>query len=125
MKGFWLACLIVLICLLDISFGLFLLTKTKEKFSSIRFLEGFVKMTFYLFVLFIGIILSSKLVVKPLFGIEDLIPKIITIVFVLIEAESIDRKSQKIGNKPILERIRSFVKTVKEFKNYANSFKPK
>lgn len=114
---FWLATLVGLVSLLDIGMGVFLVYKLKEEsFRWSRFFEGFLKMFIYSFFIGIGFIVSEKILGGNLFEIKHLVPKAITMLFVVLEVQSIDKKSQRLGNKPTLEVIRGVIKVVKEFK---------
>jgi len=111
--------LIFLVCLItfiDVAMGLYLVRKLKEElFSWNRFFEGFLKMILYTFFIILSYLISYFIFDGKLFGIEYLTPKIIAILFVILEASSIDRKRVKLGKKPILETVRGITKVVKEF----------
>jgi len=111
--------LIFLVCLItfiDVAMGLYLVRKLKEElFSWNRFFEGFLKMILYTFFIILSYLISYFIFDGKLFGIEYLTPKIIAILFVVLEASSIDRKRVRLGKKPILETVRDFFKVAKEF----------
>jgi hypothetical protein len=122
-KVIGLVLLVSVITGIDILLGLYLIVKLKEeKFCFSRFLEGFLKMLFYAVLIVLAYLVSHFIFDGKLFGIEYLTPKIVTMLFVILEATSIDKKRVKLGKKPILETIRDITKVVKEFKNIKNEF---
>lgn len=97
--------------------GLYTIRKLKsEKFSFSRFIQGFLKMIFYSFLIYISSIISDLIFNGKLFDIKHLTPKLLTMLLIVLEVQSMDRKNIKLGNKPILETVRGIVKVVKEFK---------
>ena len=117
MEFFWLALLVCLISVADIVMGVYLVFKLKEEeFSWSRFLEGILKMIAYAFFIGLGFILSEKIFGGQLFEIKHLIPKSLSMVFVVLEAQSIDKKRVRLGKKPLLDVIRNIIKTFKEIK---------
>lgn len=111
-----LALLVVSICFVDIIFGVYLVFKLKEEtFSFWRFCEGFFKMFIYLFLIWIASLIDSSVFHDKLFEIDYLVSKTVAMLFVIIETTSIDKKSVRLGNKPIVETSRDIVKVFKEF----------
>ena len=114
-KVFWLSFLVCGITFIDICFGVFLVWKLKqEAFSWSRLFEGFLKMIAYVFFIGFSYVLSENIFDGKLFEIQHFTPKILTMIFLILEATSIDNKSQKLGKKPILEVVRGAIKIFKE-----------
>ena len=123
-KALWLIVLVASVSFIDIAMGVYLVLKLKEEpFCFSRFLQGFFKLIIYAALISISFLISEKIFNGKLFEIEHLCAKITTMLFLTLEVKSIDKKSVRLGNKPILEVVRSAIKVVKEFKNDFNNVK--
>lgn len=123
-KVFWLSVLVCSLSLIDILFGLYLVYKLKEDpFSWERLIEGFLKMFVYVFVIGVAYILSENIFDGGLFNIKHFTPKVITMLFMWLEAESIDKKRVRLGKKPLAQEIREKIKFIKEIKKNIQDLK--
>jgi hypothetical protein len=119
--------LMVLVCsitFIDMFMGLYVVYKVKDVFFSWgRLIEGFLKMILYSFFIVIAYEVSLLIFEGILFGVQFLTPKVLAMLFVVLEVSSIERKREKLGKKPILQTIRAFVKVLKEFHDLKKNFK--
>jgi hypothetical protein len=116
-KLFWLSVLVCGLSLIDILFGLYLVYKLKEEpFSLERLIEGFLKMAVYIIIISLAYMVSENIFDGSLFQIKHFTPKIVTILFLWLESESIDKKRVRLGKKPISQEIREKIKYIKEIK---------
>jgi len=124
-EAIWLFALVAILKLCDIAFGVYVVKKLKEKFIRGRFFEGFLTLIPYAVIIGVSMLVSEKIFNGSLFEIDHLLPKIATILLMIMECQSIDRKRQKLGRKPFIEWLRSVIKTFKElYKNVNSIFKP-
>lgn len=114
--------LVIMAIAVDTTFGIYNAIKNKE-YQSDKLFNVVVKTFFYSFSLLFAFIVSKEIFESELFGIKYLSVKLVTAFWIYIEMKSIDETSVKLGNKPFVEIIRSFMKKAKEFKKDLNELK--
>ena len=70
----------------------------------------------YIGAITLAYMVSENIFDGSLFQIKHFTPKIITMLFLWLEAESIDKKRVRLGKKPIAQEVREKIKFIKEFK---------
>jgi phage-related holin len=106
----------------DTILGIYNAIKNKE-YQSDKLFNVVVKTFFYTFSILFALIVSKVIFEGELFGIKLLSVKLVTAFWIYIEMKSIDETSQKLGNKPFVEIVRSLIKRAKEFKKDLNELK--
>ena len=114
--------LVIMAIAVDTTFGIYNAIKNKE-YQSDKLFNVVVKTFFYSFSVLFAFIVSKEIFESELFGIKYLSVKLVTAFWIYIEMKSIDETSVKLGNKPFVEIIRSFMKKAKEFKKDLNELK--
>ena len=116
----------VLACvLIDTFLGIYCTVKLNgwSSFKSSKFFNLAVKVFFYLSTIMLAFLIDKYIAEGVLFGVNNLVSKSTTVLWVLIELKSIDENSVKLGNKPILEIIQGIVNKMKTFKKDFNEIK--
>jgi len=110
---------------LDTFFAVYYVLKVKGRkgFTSHRLFNIVPKLLMYLGCIFISFLVDKYLLEGEIYEIKLLVTKLVTALFVYIEAKSIDETSQKLGNKPFLEIIKGFFSKLKGLKKDLNELK--
>jgi len=114
--------LVIMAIAADTSLGIYYAIKNKA-YQSDKLFNVVVKTFFYSFSILLAFIVSKVIFEGELFGVKYLSVKIMTMFWVYIEMKSIDETSVKLGNKPVIEIIRSLIKKAKELKKDLNELK--
>ena len=114
--------LVIMAIAADTTFGIYNAIKNKE-YQSDKLFNVVVKTFFYSFSILFAFIVSKVIFEGELFGVKYLSVKLVTAFWIYIEMKSIDETSQKLGNKPFVEIVRSLMKKAKEFKKDLNELK--
>ena len=114
--------LVIMAISIDTIFGIYNAIRVKQ-YQSDKLFNVVVKTFFYSFSILFAFIVSKEIFEGELFGINYFSVKLVTAFWIYIEMKSIDETSQKLGNKPFVEVIRSLVKRAKEFKKDLNELK--
>lgn len=111
--------------LLDTAAGIYVSVKLGgwKSFQSDKLFNLSVKSFFYCFSIILAYLIDMFIFGGKLQGVEFLLSKLMTVVWVFIEIKSLDEKSIKIGNKPFTVLIRDFIKYVKQLKKNINEIK--
>jgi hypothetical protein len=110
--------LVFLSVLLDTSYKIYAVIKLKgvKALESDKFFNIVVKLFFYLGTMIMAYLVDTYIMDGKLYGIEILITKIMSVVWVLTEVKSLDETNQELGNKPFLELVTAFIKVIKSLK---------
>ena len=108
--------LVIMAIAADTTLGIYNAIRLKE-YQSDKLFNVVVKTFFYSFSILFAFIVSKEIFEGELFGI------LVTAFWIYIEMKSIDETSQKLGNKPFVEIVRSLLKKAKEFKKDLNELK--
>lgn len=110
----WLRIIIITFCFLDISLGVYTAIRKGDGFSFCRLMQGFIKCFFYLIIVWFMYIVNIHIFTINFGGIDLLIPKLFTLIVIVLEAESMDKKRVRLGKQPFLVSLRNWIKVVKE-----------
>ena len=110
---------------LDTIFAIYSVIKIKgiKHIVSTKLFNLAVKTWFYLGSIILAYLVDLYVLDGQLFGIKTLLSKVICVVWVSIEAKSIDETNQKLGNKPFWETIKSLISKLKSLKKDLNDLK--
>ncbi|MGJ8762091.1 MAG: phage holin family protein [Polaribacter sp.] len=114
--------LVIMAIAADTTLGIYNAIRLKE-YQSDKLFNVVVKTFFYSFSVLFAFIVSKVIFDEELFGVKYLSVKLVTAFWIYIEMKSIDETSQKLGNKPFVEIVRSLIKKAKEFKKDLNELK--
>lgn len=114
--------LVIMAIAADTTLGIYNAIRLKE-YQSDKLFNVVVKTFFYSFSILFAFIVSKVIFEGELFGVKYLSVKLVTAFWIYIEMKSIDETSQKLGNKPFVEIVRSLIKRAKEFKKDLNELK--
>ena len=108
--------------LLDTVLGIYTNVKLKgwKSFKSSKFFNVAVKSFFYMGTILLAYLIDHYIIEGTIYDITNLCSKVVTMLWVIIEAKSIDENSVKLGNKPVLEIIRGIITKLKGFKKDFN-----
>lgn len=120
-----LICIMVGFILLDTTAGIYVSVKLdgKDSFQSDKLFNLVVKSFFYCFSIILAYLIDMFIFDGKLQGVEFLLSKLMTVVWVLIEIKSLDEKSIKLGNRPFTLILRDFIKHIKQFKKNINEIR--
>jgi hypothetical protein len=123
LKGLFI--LISFAVVLDTIFAMYCVIKLQgiKHIVSTKFFNLAVKTWFYLGSIILAYLIDLYVLDGQLFGIKTLVSKIICVVWVSIEVKSIDETSQKLGNKPFLDTLKSLIAKLKTLKKDLNELK--
>jgi hypothetical protein len=111
--------------ILDTVFAIYWTIKLKGRraFTSHKLFNIVPKLIMYIGCILLSFLIDKFILEGEIYDIKLLVTKLVTAVFVYIEAKSIDETSQKLGNKPFLEIIKSLFNKIKGFKKDLNDIK--
>lgn len=110
---------------LDTIFAIYYVLKKKgrKEFTSHKLFNIVPKTMMYMGVILLAFFVDKFILDGDIYDIKLLITKVVTSMFVYIEAKSIDETSQKLGNKPFIELIKTIFEKLKGFKKDLNELK--
>lgn len=110
---------------LDTCFAIYYILKKKgrKEFTSHKLFNIVPKTMMYMGVILLAFFVDKFILDGDVYDIKFLITKVVTSMFVYIEAKSIDETSQKLGNKPFIELIKTIFEKLKGFKKDLNELK--
>lgn len=114
--------LMLFFVVLDTAFGIYSSIKLEgiKSFKSHKLFNIVIKLFFYLMTIIMSFLINKYILPETLFGIQFLIPKIITALWCYIEIKSIDESSMKLGNKSFWVLIKEMISKLKGIKSDLN-----
>lgn len=114
--------LISLAVVLDTIFAIYVNVKLYgwSVFCSTKLFNVVVKTFFYMSTILLAFLIDKYILNESLFGVKFLCAKVVTFVWLYIEAKSIDETSVKLGNKPIWQIIKDLLNKTKDLKKDIN-----
>ncbi|MBC5836787.1 phage holin family protein [Flavobacterium muglaense] len=108
--------------MLDTAFGIYVSIKIEsiKSFKSHKLFNIVIKLFFYLTTIILAFLVNKYIAGKMLFGIEYLIPKIVTATWSYIELKSLDESSMKLGNKSFWVIFKEMINKLKGMKTDLN-----
>lgn len=94
--------------------------KGRSSFTSHKLFNVVPKTLMYMSCILMSFLVDKYLLEGETYEIKLLITKLVTALFVYIEVKSIDETSQKLGNKPFIDVIKSLFEKLKGFKKDLN-----
>ena len=111
--------------MLDTIFGIWACIKVegKKEFRSGKLWNMVPKVFLYSATILVSFLIDKYILGGELFSIPFLLSKAISVVWISVEAISINENSMKLGNKSIMVIIKDLVNTIKDFKKDINEIK--
>jgi hypothetical protein len=108
--------------LLDTAFGIYASIKIEgmKSFRSHKLFNVVSKTFFYSTTIILTYLMSIYIFETKLFGVENLLSKGVTMLWIFIEMKSIDETSMKCGNKSIWVLLKELIDKVKSIKSDIN-----
>ena len=122
-KGLFLLVFFAVVC--DTIFAIYSVIKLQgvKYVLSHKFFNIAIKSWFYLGSIVLAYLVDVFILENTIFGIHNLVSKIICVVWVSIEVKSLDETSQKLGNRPFLEVLKALITKLKSIKKDLNDLK--
>ena len=117
--------IVISMVMLDTIFGVWACLKVegKKEFRSGKLWNMVPKVFLYSVTILLSFMLDKYIFGGELFSIPFLLSKAISILWIYIEAKSIDENSQKMGNRPVVTIMKELVTGIKDFKKDINETK--
>lgn len=108
--------------LIDTLFGIYTNVKIEgiQAYKSHKLFNLVVKLFFYLSTIIAAFLINKFILNEVIFGIQYLVPKTITALWIYIEMKSIDESSMKLGNKSFWVLISEMIDKLKGIKSDLN-----
>ena len=117
--------IVVSLTLLDTMIGIYASIKIdgRESFRSGKLFNIVPKVFFYSVTILISFLVDTYILGGEVFSISLLLSKSASVLWSYIEIKSIDENSQKLGNRPVMEVIKSLITGIKTVKKDINEIK--